>query len=344
MLKFSLTTSRTVASDPEDEPSPFTRPIVEEEEPDEPQQTEDDGDDELLTHDEDEHVSQHTTKDNKAANKENRLTTPNNDETTDDDEEYFRTPMTVKPRTPMSRTPARATSPISTVNPLVELSPSKKHARYKPGHNRNLSSNTVLFSPTKDNQSARSQSSISDVPPRTANRSGTATPGRMPLEGARNSGRSGTTTPGRMPMEGHRPPRRPATNAPLASRPRPIMPPAQLSRQNTNIANFVSLNQRQREPSFNAMALDLASDIGDNRPQAGAFSGFPASFNTQIEMAARVKAKDKTGSGDEESKRMSRIMLARMTTVSAFLPYYLLNNYAERNANFNSWRKVSETS
>ncbi|KAL1598027.1 hypothetical protein SLS60_008515 [Paraconiothyrium brasiliense] len=308
-----------VASDPEDEPSPFTRPIVEEEEPDEPQQTEDDGDDELLTHDEDEHVSERTTKDDKAANKEKRLTTPVHDETSDD-EAYFQTPMTVKPRTPTSRTPARASSPISTVNPLVELSPSKKHARYKPGYNRNLSSNTVLFSPTKDDQSVRSQSSISDVPPRTANRSGTATPGRMPLEGARNSGRSGTTTPGRMPMDGHRTPRRPAPNAAAVSRPRPIMPPAQLSRHNENIANFISLNQRQREPSFNAMALDLASDIGDNRPQAGAFSGFPASFNTQIEMAARVKAKDKNGSGDEESKRMSRIMLARMTTVSTQVP------------------------
>lgn len=227
--------------------------------------------------------------------------------------------MTIRPRTPVSRTPARAASPtLSSVDPLVEISPSKKYARYKPAHNRNLSSNTVLFSPTKDDQSARSQSSMSELPPRTAHRSGTTTPGRMPLEGARTSGRSGTTTPGRMPLDGHRTPKRPATGAAPAassSRPRPIMPPAQFSRQNANIANFIALNQRQREPSFNAMALDLASDIGDNRPQAAAFSGLPASFHTQLEMASRMKAKDKSGS-DEESKRMSRIMLARMTTVS----------------------------
>lgn len=316
--KYSLTASKGVASDPEDEPSPFTRPILEEEEPEGPQQTEDDGDDELLTNDEEEHGSEHTTKDNrakdnKASSKENRLATPD-DETTDD-EEYFRTPMTIRPRTPISRTPVRASSPISTVNPLVEISPSKKHPRFKPAHNRNLSTNTVLFSPTKDDHSARSHSSVSDVPPRAATRSGTATPGRVPHDGARNSGRSGTTTPGRMPLDGHRTPKRPVTSTAAASRPRSIMPPAQLSRQNTNIANFISLNQRQRQPSFNAMALDLASDIGDNRPQIGAFSGFPASFKSQMEMAARVKAKDQAGS-DEESKRMSRIMLARMTTVS----------------------------
>jgi hypothetical protein len=287
---------------------------MEEEEPEGPQQTEDDGDDELLTNDEEEHGSEHTTKNNKAANKENRLVTPN-DEITDD--EYFRTPMTVRPRTPLSRTPVRSASPISTVNPLVEISPSKKHPRFKPAHNRNLSTNTVLFSPTKDDHSARSHFSISDVPPRTATRSGTATPG------ARTSGRSGTTTPGRMPLDGHRTPKRPTTSAAPASRARPIMPPPQLSRQNTNIANFIALNQRQRQPSFNAMALDLASDIGDNRPQGGGFGGYPASFKSQMEMAARVKAKDEAGS-DEENKRMSRIMLARMTTVSFLPPSFIL--------------------
>jgi hypothetical protein len=287
---------------------------MEEEEPEGPQQTEDDGDDELLTNDEEEHGSEHTTKNLKAANKENRLVTPNDENT--DDEEYFRTPMTVRPRTPTSRTPARSTSPISTVNPLVVISPSKKHPRFKPAHNRNLSTNTVLFSPSKENQSPRSQSSITDVPPRTATRSGTATPG------ARTSGRSGTTTPGRMPLDGHRTPKRPTTSAAPTPRARPIMPPPQPSRQNTNIANFIALNQRQRQPSFNAMALDLASDIGDNRPQGGGFGGYPASFKSQMEMAARVKAKAQAGS-DEENQRMSRIMLARMTTVSFSLPFIL---------------------
>jgi hypothetical protein len=93
------------------------------------------------------------------------------------------------------------------------------------------------------------------------------------------------------------------------------MPPAQSSRQTPRVADFVSLNQRQRDPSFNAMALDLASDLGDNRPHNfGGFNGLPASFSTQIEMAARARNRGNQGS-DEESKRMSRIMLARMTTL-----------------------------
>lgn len=66
---------------------------------------------------------------------------------------------------------------------------------------------------------------------------------------------------------------------------------------------------------MNTMALDLASDLGDNRPtNFGGFGAFPASFGTQFEMDARGKAILKNGS-DEESKRMSRIMLARMTTL-----------------------------
>lgn len=289
--KHPLTSTRA-ASDPDDNPSPFTRPIPEEEEPEGPQQTEDDGDDELLTNDEEEHGSEHTTKDKMKAGKESRRSTPNNETS---EEEYFRTPMTIKPRTPISRTPARAASPTSSsINRLSEVSPSKRRNRNKPIHNRNHSSNTVLFSPTKDDAEGSSHSS-DRPPPRTATRSGTATPGRMPT-------RSGTTTPGRMPI----------LSAAPASRPRSIMPPTQLSRQNTNIANFISLNQqRQREPSFNAMALDLASDIGDNRPQMGGFNGLPASFSTQLEMAARMKAMDKAGS--DEEKRIGRIIMSRMT-------------------------------
>lgn len=290
--KHPLTTTRA-ASDPDDLTSPFTRPIPEEEEPEGPQQTEDDGDDELLTNDEEEHGSEHTTRNSNAAKKESRRSTPNN--ATNSEEEYFRTPMTVKPRSPIIGTPARAASPVaSTINPLSEMSPSKRRGRNKPGHNRNLSTNTILFSPTKDGADDSTHSS-DRPPPRTATRSGTATPGRMPT-------RSGTTTPGRMPV----------LSAAPASRPRPIMPPAQLSRQNTNIANFVSLNQRQRQPSFNAMALDLASDIGDNNPRAGAFGGLPASFSTQLEMAARMKAAEK---GSEEEQRINRIIMSRMTNL-----------------------------
>lgn len=270
---------------------------MEEEEPDMdegPQQTEDDGDDELLTNDEEERASERTTRGNKAPGKENQLRRSREDS----EEEYFRIPMAVRPRSsPLSRTPARTVSPpLSGIVPLPDFSPSKRQLRQKPAHNRNLSTNTVLFSPTKD--AAEESSRSSDHPPRTAHRSGTTTPGR-PL-----ASRSGTATPGKL---------RPTVNIIPATRPRPVMPPPSRSPQHPNLANFIALNQRQREPSFNALALDLASDIGDNRPQANAFGGLPLSLNTQLEMASRMRSR-KSGS-DEESTRMNRIIMARMTNM-----------------------------
>jgi hypothetical protein len=94
------------------------------------------------------------------------------------------------------------------------------------------------------------------------------------------------------------------------------MPP----RQKSNIGNFLSQNNRDREPSFNAIALDLASDLGDNNlnPNFDNLNTLPASFTTQFGLAARMKAREKQQKGsdsDSDSNRMSRIMLARMTTL-----------------------------
>jgi hypothetical protein len=84
-------------------------------------------------------------------------------------------------------------------------------------------------------------------------------------------------------------------------------------------SNLLSRSNVAREPSFNAIALDLASDLGDNNlnPHFGNIDGLPASFTTQFEMAARMKAHElqKGSDNDSESNRMSRIMLARMTTL-----------------------------
>lgn len=93
------------------------------------------------------------------------------------------------------------------------------------------------------------------------------------------------------------------------------MPPKGFHQGGSNIASFLALDNRRRDPSFNAQALDLASDLGDNRhgPDFGALGALPASFTTQLEMAARMR--NRQGSEDEESNRVSRIMLARMTTL-----------------------------
>jgi hypothetical protein len=299
--KHPLSTARRVASDPD--AVSFDHPIPEEDEPevgmeDLPQQTDADGDDELLSNDDEDRrtTNRATGQTKEGSDKEN--TRPSlRYETSEDD--FFRTPMTVKPRTPARTGPPSSASSQTEQN----KSPSKKQVRTKPGHNRNWSTNTVLFSPNKESE--------------TISRS--VSPSRRPQPSTRSGTGTGTATPGRI-TDGRRTPKRPTFDALPPARPRPIMPPrnSAMNRSTPNIAGFLALDQRRRDPSFNAQALDLASDLGDNRhgPDFGALNALPASFSTQLEMAARMRAHThRQGSGDEEGKRMSRIMLARMTTL-----------------------------
>ncbi|KAF2129448.1 hypothetical protein P153DRAFT_340297 [Dothidotthia symphoricarpi CBS 119687] len=299
--KLPFPSSKRAASDPDDIISPFARPIAEEEEPDmniddEPQQTDADGDDELLTNDEDDRANsdtQVTPKNRTPSDKENQRRQAGYETS---EEDFFRTPMTA-----ITRTPARDITPqASSFQDKHSTSPDKKQVRQKISHSRNLSSSTVLFSPTKEAMDL-SRAASPERRPKTGTRSGVATPGR--LDG--------------FPMAGTRTPKRPATSTSTAPRPRAILPPRDIGRQGPSVAHL--LDHRQRAPSFNAIALDLASDIGDNNhnPNFGNVNTLPASFTTQFEMAARMKAHEqrKTSDGDSDSNRMSRIMLARMTTL-----------------------------
>lgn len=331
--KHPLASTRTVVSDPDDAMTTFDQPIVEEEEPDVSmeevhQQTDADGDDE---DDNDNGSSSQITPRVPPVTKENQRPKTGY-ESSDDDQEFFRTPMTVLPRHAV-RTQAKAGSRKSssagqTSGPTVKAegpqltrspsesslpglphpqeSPSKKPLRNKPAHTRNVSTSTVLFSPTKETMDL-SRSLSPERRPKTSNRSGTATPGR--LDGITLTG-AGT------------PKRVFGPSAPVASRPRAIMPPRESGRNTPNIGNFLAAAGRTREPSFNAVALDLASDLGDNNlnPNFGNLNALPASFTTQFELAARMKARDrererKDSDADSDSNRMSRIMLARMTTL-----------------------------
>jgi hypothetical protein len=311
-----LASTRTVVSDPDD--IAFTRPIVEDEEgldEDVPQQTDADGDDE----EDNASFGEITPRIASGSTKENQKPQVSY-ESSDEDEQFFRTPLTVLPKqvrhaakassrqsstgtgtiqeaegTRLSHSLSNSNSGFPTFS-APQDSPTKKHTRNKPLHNRNLSTGTVLFSPTKDTMDLARYPSP-ERRPKTGLRSGTATPGRL----------DGTRTPKRTVPVGI-----------PASRPRAILPPRGSGRNTPNISNFLSANNRDREPSFNAVALDLASDLGDNNlnPNFGNLNALPASFTTQFEMAARMKAHKHQGSeGDSDSNRMSRIMLARMTTL-----------------------------
>lgn len=306
-----LSFTRSVASDPDESFVTFPRPIIEEDEPnmvdDLPQQTDADGDDELLTQADDNDSTsdrQTTPKNLPTTDKENKK--PKSGYVTSEDE-FFRTPMVSRPKTP-ARTPARASS-VSDTSAAGKhiMSPSRKN---KPGHARNTSTSTILFSPTKDTME-HSRPGSPEKRAKLSSRSGTATPGRL----------DGTT------LSGSKTPKRPQPVSHVshasASRARAVLP-SDTSRNTPNLSNFLALERQNRTPSFNAVALDLASDLGDNtnNPNFGNLNTIPASFTTQFELAARARAEarmermERKGSDTEsESNRMSRIMLARMTTL-----------------------------
>ncbi|KAE8841628.1 hypothetical protein PTNB73_05998 [Pyrenophora teres f. teres] len=292
--KHPLAATRTVVSDPDDAITPFTG-IAEEEEPDMntaeameevPQQTDADGDDEDDQADTDQQITPRVNQ----GQKENKRPKTGYESSED---ELFRTPMGPPPR-PQPHAPVTVPSLSgSSFKAKEPTSPGKKRA--KPGHNRNTSTGTILFSPVKETMNV-SRPVSPEKRPKTGNRSGAATPGRIDA-----SSGTGTRTPKL---------RAPAASG-TASRPRAIMPPRGMP---SNL-----LSKSRDDTSFNAIALDLASDLGDNNlnPNFGNLSGLPASFTTQFEMAARMKAHElaKGSDNDSESNRMSRIMLARMTTL-----------------------------
>lgn len=158
-------------------------------------------------------------------------------------------------------------------------------------HNRHTSTGTILFAPAPqvDYDSSVSNPKRMNRVPNAKNASGTASPVRKPVPQARS---------------------------------RSFMP---IRQQTAPMRSTFMDNSRRREPSFNARALDLASEIGDNKwgpsgngLDAGGISGFPASFSEQMmrERDLQRQADDDRRRGEDEEKGMvNRIMLARMNTL-----------------------------
>jgi hypothetical protein len=99
-------------------------------------------------------------------------------------------------------------------------------------------------------------------------------------------------------------------------RPRPILPPRGINQSTPNLAGFLALDRRR--PSSNAMALDLASDLGDNRIVPDLIGAFPASFGTQLDMNMAALRREQHGQGrgnngdGDTTRRLNKLMLARM--------------------------------
>lgn len=279
--------TRSVASDPEDftgtdmTPQPAKRRTDTDltlglDDP--PQQTDADGDDELHTNDEDEDVT---------LDMENR-------------DDYFQHTPAEKPKISLrtkslsssyhaaiAPPPAQRTTPIG-----VPRTPHRSH-------NRNVSTTTIVYNP-----SIAVGGSSSSSPPRN-------------IMTARNSVKNAGTASGTMTPAsagGRRTPRRVPKNG---AQPRPIMPPRGALQSAPNLAGLVMMDTRPRNAHHSAFAMDLGSDIGDNKAIGGGFIGtVPSSFQTQMAFATgAMRAGQAAGSGNDDQRRMGRLMLARMNTL-----------------------------
>lgn len=171
------------------------------------------------------------------------------------------------------------------------------------GHTRNTSTNTIVFNPVhqKDGSSASSSLRVFSRPTSVNNGQASARAG-PPSYFRRTSQR---------PSTGVRP-------APVpVSRPRPVLPSRRAYQTTSNVSRFTNLAAPDsfRRPSMDTRALDLASDIGDNR-YVDATADNPVnllstSFQTQLNLASLMKHRK----SEEESNMVSRMVLARMNTI-----------------------------
>ncbi|TKA76127.1 hypothetical protein B0A55_03261, partial [Friedmanniomyces simplex] len=296
------TATKSLGSDPESRSLTTRRPqpIEEESEPVDmstetvPQETDADGDDENNGE-----SDQATPAIGESAvsivGKENA--TPGGD---DSESEYYHTPTASK--SPYMQMSAAAKSRLQDSVDLLYAGntayPARASAQQRKTHGRNTSSGTVLFAPQADDSSATHP--VRPSRPTTAkltNSGGTSTPN------IRKTLASGQQTP----------------KPKAAARARPILPPRQRTAPMANGYGMSFLDiaqQARRAPSFNARALDLASEIGDNNwgpsggIDAGGLSGMPASFSEQLLPGGEARQ------GEEQEKGMvNRIMLARMHTL-----------------------------
>ncbi|KAG9823997.1 hypothetical protein KCU68_g16068, partial [Aureobasidium melanogenum] len=301
------TASRSVLSDPEDLASTiFPRPTpmrieeetdLEMEREDMPQETDADGDDELLTND----------GDNITATGYDRTPTGTPDLIERKD------PSPDKPTAKDYFEGADFQTASSVPNATRARLMSGEHKRE--GHRRNVSHGTMVFSPIVEQGYT---SSASEHVPKQS----------RPTTSKQNSGGSTPLAPSAPQSSGRKTPR---TSNP--SRVRPNMPNrlSQYTAPNIRFDRFGDSTRRaNRQPSFNALALDLASDFGDHHRRdltpeplsPGYQPSIPASFSEQMlrerELALdkeRRRQEQRRRSQEEEKGMVGRIMLTRMNTL-----------------------------
>ena len=298
-----MTGARSVASDPEDFmthggfydntqasqndlPRHSTEDVI--------GQTDADGDDELVTNDDDE--GQTLDKRIRTNLSRSHNSSGSHKENGDDEEDYFRTPAAVR----LSEVHPSSVASSSRKNRFQSntLAPPKPSPPRRRGHDRNVSTQTILFNPVKDHSSSAS-------PPKS-----------RPLTAKR--GNTGTHTPASGAPTGHRTPRHSIYTTAL-SKPRPIMP----SRTHfQSVPNF-NMDTTIERPSKGQIrrrrsSLDMGmSELGLETNPNAMLGAVPSSFATQMAMAtgALKGLGQRADRGEDTEGMMGRLMLARMKTL-----------------------------
>ncbi|KAF2482926.1 hypothetical protein BDY17DRAFT_265110 [Neohortaea acidophila] len=168
-------------------------------------------------------------------------------------------------------------------------------------HNRKISTDTALFAPPQAGPSSSAAAQNS------------STIRRLPNPLSTRPAALAAFDPIDLPPTGRRSPK---------LKPRPPMPARQKTAPAAGLSFLDIPRASRRDPSFSARALDLASEIGDNKfvssggggmlDVGGGISGFPNSFSEQILRASELRRRREEERREEEKGRVNRIMLARM--------------------------------
>ena len=232
-----------------------------------------DGDDELVTNDEEE---------------EDNVTHNMAGDPAEAIEDYFTTPVAARFSSVDFALPSTSQRSTSSPRPAT--------ARRNPLHNRTLSTNTILYAPSEEQQT-QSSSSTSPGP--------SSQPRSRPL--------SMKPTPTVTPTNGRRSPRRSVYVTAATGRPRPDMirtPPGRM-------ALALDIPSRKTTGRGSSSAdLDVSSEINADMAANEAFGAVPSSLGAQRAMATAMMSKSAQTS---EGNRMSRLMLAKMKTLEESL-------------------------
>lgn len=268
------------------------------------QQTDADGDDELLTNDEDNETNiaaSDVRQDPFARDGRNSLR-----------KDYFTGRIASQARAPGYHDSDDSTRPRSNI--AQPAAPTSRR-EVRPKHARNVSSATMIYNPPpeSDNEDRLPQDTISASPQRMfLNRiAGSQSPSSKP-----STNPSGRKTPKRQPA---------------ALRQRPLLPTKDNAafRSTPDFSNLYSptkptdIPQNGRGKRRSSLAMDLVSDIGDNKAIGGGYVGaIPASFASQMAHATNAMRQSQLQMQQQEQQRRNedndmfgRLMMARMNSL-----------------------------